>query len=337
MGPPVKFCMRHGWAIVVALLLTRAGSVAAQETTSVTGAVVDVTGTAVAGAHAELTRSDGTDIETSTSDAAGTFSFSGVLPGSYLVTVDAVGFAPFTTKPFTVGGQARTYAVPPIVLDIGPLSASVVVRPIEMIAAEQIKAQEQQRLLGVVPNFYVSYVPDAAPLTSKQKLSLAMRETFDWTAFVGATIYAATGQAANTHSGFGDGGSAYTKRWVASFVDDRTGDFLTHYLFASLFHEDPRYFYQGSGTTRSRMVHALSSAFVARSDSGKPMPNYAYVFGNISAASLSNTYYPTAARGTDLLLTNLAVGLAGRAAKNLIQEFLGKRLTKNVPTAQVTR
>ena len=67
------------------------------------------------------------------------------------------------------------------------------------------------------------------------------------------------------------------------------------------------------------------------------MPNYAYIFGNISAASLSNTYYPTASRGTGLLLTNLAVGLAGRAAKNLIQEFAGKRLTKNVPTAQGSR
>ena len=49
--------------------------------------------------------------------------------------------------------------------------------------------------------------------------------------------------------------------------------------------------------------------------------------------ALSNTYYPTAARGTNLLLTNLAVGLAGCAAKNLIQEFVGKRLTKNVPVA----
>ncbi|HEX7140060.1 MAG TPA: carboxypeptidase-like regulatory domain-containing protein [Vicinamibacterales bacterium] len=329
--------MRHTLAVLVALLLARTGSVAAQEAaTSVTGAVVDVTGTAITGAQAELTRSDGTDIETATSDATGTFSFSGVLSGSYLVTVDAVGFAPFTTKPFTVSGQTRTYAVPPIVLEIGALSASIVVRPIEVIAAEQIKAQEQQRLLGVIPNFYVSYVPDAEPLTSRQKLSLALHETLDWTAFVGTTISAGAGQATNTHSGFGGGGSAYAKRWVVSFVDDRTGDFLTHYLFASLFHEDPRYFYQGSGTTRSRIVHALSSAFVARSDSGKPMPNYAYVFGNLSAASLSNTYYPTTARGADLLLTNVAVGLAGRAGANLIQEFVGKRLTKNVPTAQDT-
>jgi hypothetical protein len=329
--------MRGSLAVLVALAFAGAGSVAAQETAAiVTGAVVDVTGTAVAGAQAELTRSDGSHVGTSTSDATGAFSFSGVLSGSYVVTVDSVGFAPFTSKPFTVGGQTRTYAVPPIVLDIAALSASVVVRPIERIAAEQIKAQEQQRLLGVLPNFYVSYVPDAAPLTSRQKLSLATRETFDWTAFANATISAGTGQAANTHSGFGGGESAYAKRWVASFVDDRTGDFLTHYVFASLFHEDPRYFYQGSGTTRSRAVHALSSAFVARSDSGKPMPNYAYIFGNITAASLSNTYYPTAARGSHLLMTNVAVGLAGRAAANLIQEFVGKRLTKNVPTAQVS-
>src|SRR5258706_1282557 len=97
-------------AVLLALILARAGCVAAQETaTSVTGAVMDVTGTAVAGAHAELTRGDGTDIETSTSDATGTFSFSGVVSGSYLVTVDAVGVAPFTTKPVTVRGHTRPY------------------------------------------------------------------------------------------------------------------------------------------------------------------------------------------------------------------------------------
>ena len=89
-----------------------------------------------------------------------------------------------------------------------------------------------------------------------------------------------------------------------------------------------------TGTTRSRLVHASTSAFVARSDHGRLMPNYAYVFGNISAAALSNTYYPHAERGAGLVLTNVAVGLAGRAAANLIQEFVGRRLTHNVPDVQ---
>ena len=53
------------------------------------------------------------------------------------------------------------------------------VRPTDLIAAEQIKSEEKQRLIGVIPNFCTSYIYDAAPLTWKQKFSLAARGTFD--------------------------------------------------------------------------------------------------------------------------------------------------------------
>ena len=39
------------------------------------------------------------------------------------------------------------------------------------IAQDQVKAQEKaKRVLGVFPNFYVSYVPDAVPLTPKPRV-----------------------------------------------------------------------------------------------------------------------------------------------------------------------
>jgi hypothetical protein len=217
------------------------------------------------------------------------------------------------------------------VLSVDSVTTSVVVRSIEATAEEQISAQEQQRLFGFIPNFYVSFVPDAAPLTSHQKLTLALHETLDWTAFVGTTVAATIDQATNAHPGFGDGGSGYAKRWAANFVDDRTGDLLSHYVFPSLFHQDPRYFYQVHGTKLSRLIHASTSAFVARSDTGTTMPNYAYLLGSLTAAGLSNTYYPHEARGVDLILTNVAIGLAGRAAVAVTHEFIGKRLTTNVP------
>ena len=216
-------------------------------------------------------------------------------------------------------------------LAVEGFSTSVVVRATEAIAEEQIKAQEQQRWLGIVPNFYVSYVPDAAPLTSRQKFTLAAHETFDWTAFVGASVAAAIDQSTAAHPGFGDGASGYAKRWAASFADNRTGDLLSHYVFASVFRQDPRYFYQGTGTTKSRLIHALGSAFLARSDRGTTMPNYAQIFGNIGAAALSNVYYPHSERGASLMVSNLAISLASRAAKAVTQEFLGKRLTTHVP------
>lgn len=79
----------------------------------------------------------------------------------------------------------------------------------------------------------------------------------------------------------------------------------------------------------SRLIHAVSSAFVAHSDSGRAVPNYSYLLGDMSSGALFNLYYPKANRGAHLLFTNTAVGLEGRVATNLLREFLSKRLTTN--------
>ena len=296
---------------------------------NVSGTVRDVTGAVIPNAQVDVTVRDGRQLQTIRSDANGEFNVT-VPAGSYLVTVEAVGFAPFTTKLFTLAPQ-QVYVVPEIVLSVKGSTTSVVVRPTEEIAAEQIKAEEKQRFLGVFPNFYVSYVPDAAPLTSKQKLSMAAHDTFDWTSFLGVSLGAGIQQAANAHPGYGQGTEGYAKRWGALFANGRSSDLLSHYVFASLLHQDPRYFYQGTGTAKSRFYHALSNAFIARADNGKTMPNYSYLLGDLCSAALSNAYYPPADRGANLVFTNAALGIAGRAAQGLFQEFIAKRFTKHVP------
>jgi carboxypeptidase family protein len=323
--------MRIAAAVLIVLSWTVGAMAQAPALPFLSGTIVDQVGAAVVDAAVTLVTTDGTIARTATTDANGVFLFADVAPSSYVVRVEAAGFSPFSLAPFIVAGDVPSVMLPPTVLSVAGFSASVTVRSNEAIADEQIKHQEQQRFFGVVPNFYVSYVPDAAPLTSRQKFTLAVHETFDWTAFAGASVAAAIDQATSGHPGFGDGASGYAKRWAASFADNRTGDLLSHYVFASMFHQDPRYFYQGTGTTRSRLVHALGSVFVARSDRGTLMPNYSYVLGNVGAAALSNTYYPTRERGSSLVFSNIAIGLAGRVAKGVTQEFLGKRLTKHAP------
>src|SRR5207245_4332846 len=103
------------------------------------------------------------------------------------------------------------------------------------------------------------------------------------------------------------------------------------YVFASLFHQDPRYFYQGTGTRKSRFFHALSYAFVARGDNGKTMPNYSYIVGDICSGALSNAYYPRANRGANLVFINAGIAIAARAGQGVLEEFIGKRFTKNAP------
>jgi hypothetical protein len=303
---------------------------ATEESASVTGTVLDLSGATVPGANVSLMHRDETQLHTTVSEANGEFSFIEVLPGSYLLIVNARGFAPFTSTEFVVTPQ-QAYEVPDVSLSVATASIEVTVRPTDLIAAEQIKAEEKQRLIGVIPNFYTSYIYDAAPLTWKQKFSLAGRGTFDPVALMGVGIAAGMEQATNAYAGYGQGAAGYSKRYAAKFVDGRSSDLLTHAVFPSLLHQDPRYYYQGSGSVKSRFMHAVSSAFVTRSDSGRTVPNYSYLLGDMCSGALSNLYYPAANRGVSLVFNRAAVGLAGRVGGNLIREFLSKRLTTNVP------
>jgi Carboxypeptidase regulatory-like domain len=301
----------------------------AEGVASVSGIVLDVSGATVAGAQVSLTDRSGKQRHTLISGANGEFAFTKLSPGSYLVIVDAKGFAAFASAEFVVAQQA--YKVPIISLAVATANTDVTVRPTEVIAAEEIKAEERQRLIGVIPNFYTSYVYNAAPLNTKQKFSLASHDNFDPVSLIGIGLTAGIEQANNTYAGYGQGAAGYSKRFAAQFGNGLTGNYLSHAVFPSLFHQDPRYFYQGSGSIKSRFLHAVSSAVIARSDSGQPMPNYSYFLGDIGSGALSNLYYPHANRGMSLVFTNAAIGIAGKAGGAVVREFFSKRLTTNVP------
>jgi Carboxypeptidase regulatory-like domain len=298
-------------------------------TGSVTGIVLDISGASIPGAEVSLMHEDGTELHTTMSGANGEFNFTKMPSGSYLVIVNAKDFAIFTSAEFVVADQ-QVYEVPDVSLSVAAASMEITVRPTEFIAAEQIRAAEKQRLMGVIPNFYTSYVIDAAPLTASQKFRFAVRGTFDPVSMVGVGFGAGIEQATNAYAGYGQGAAGYAKRFAAKFADGRSSDFLTHAVFPSLLRQDPRYYYQGSGSAKSRLAHAVTSAFLARSDTGLTVPNYSYLLGDLSSAALSNLYYPKANRGPSLVFTIAAVGLAGRISGNVLREF-SKRLTTNTP------
>jgi hypothetical protein len=297
---------------------------------SVAGTVLDGSGASISGADVTLLPRDGTASRSMISEADGEFNFLETHPGSYFVMVSAKGFAVFTSTEFAVVAQ-QAYEVPDISLSLAATSMEVIVRPTELVAAEQIRGEEKQRLVGILPNFYTSYVYDAVPLTWKQKFSLATRGTFDPVALIGVGFAAGIEQANNSFAGYGQGAAGYGKRFAAKFADGRSSDYLTHAVFPTLLHQDPRYFYQGSGTVKSRLLHAVGSAFFTRSDDGRTEPNYSYVLGDMCSGALSNLYYPAANRGAQLVFSTAAVGLAGRVGGNVLREFLPKHSTTNVP------
>jgi hypothetical protein len=298
-------------------------------TGSVVGIVLDTSGASVPGAEVTVMHEDGTELHATVAGTNGEFSFTKMPSGSYIVIVNAKDFAIFTSAEFVVGDQ-QVYEVPDVSLSVATANIEVTVHPTEFIAAEQIRAAEKQRLMGVIPNFYTSYIVDAAPLSAKQKFRFAVRGTFDPVSMVGVGFGAGIEQATNAYAGYGQGAAGYAKRFAAKFADGRSSDFLTHAVFPSLLHQDPRYYYQGSGSAKSRLAHAVTSAFLARSDTGLTVPNYSYLLGDLGSAALSNLYYPKANRGPSLVFTIAAVGLAGRIGGNILREF-SKRLTTNAP------
>ena len=109
----------------------------------------------------------------------GQFSFANVPPGPFQLTVTAEGFSTIVTPGVLHPGEY--YVAPQIVLAVATAITEVRVTPLSSmeLAEEQIKDQEKQRVFGVIPNFYVTYVPNAVPLSSKQKFKLAWKSSVD--------------------------------------------------------------------------------------------------------------------------------------------------------------
>ena len=300
---------------------------------TISGTVVDQSGAFVAGARVSLTRSgeDRSLNQEVPTEGNGQFSFANIAPGPFQLTITAEGFATQTSSGVLHSGEICV--VPQIELEVATDITEVKVGlPQEEVAEEQIKVQEQQRVLGVLPNFYVSYIPDAAPLTSKQKFKLAWKTVVDPFTVIFVAGAAGVEQAQNHFAGYGQGALGYGKRFGAGYADTVSGTFIGAAILPSLLKQDPRYFYKGTGSVASRGLYAIANSLVCKGDNGHWQPNYSNVLGNLAAGGISNLYYPAQDRdGAGLTFENAAIGIAATAVANLFEEFLSRKLTPKVP------
>ncbi len=296
-----------------------------QSSGRISGTVLDEHGALAVGAEVQLTFA-GQSQRHVTSGANGEYSFSDLPAGPFQLTITAPGFEAKAFSGVLNPGQA--FVAPSLTLKIASATTDVRVGGnTEEVAEEQIKQQEKQRVLGIAPNFYVSYIPDAAPLNTRQKFQLAWKSCIDPMTFVGVGILAGFEQAADDFSGYGQGAQGYAKRFGAGYADNFIGTFMDSAVFPALFKQDPRYFYQGTGTTKSRLVHALGNAVIRKGDNGKWRPNYSAFVGSFVAAGISYTYYPPSDRGGGLLAENALITIGGGAVAGVFQEFVLRKIT----------
>ena len=268
---------------------------------------------------------------TATADSSGSFSFKNLPAGTFKIKITATDLQPFESYEITLHTR-ENYQLPMISLPIAKPHIDVTVTATEEeIAEQQVQAQIQQRVFGVFPNFYTSFLWDAAPLKPKQKFHLAIRSATDPVTFLTTGFLGRHPTGARYLSGLRPGGRRLREALRCRLRRHLRRPHARCCRISSLFRQDPRYFYQGTGTIGSRVWHALSSAIICRGDNGNRQFNYSHILGNFAAGGISNLYRPEADRGVLLAVDNALLHTAANAAGNLAREFALKNITTKVP------
>ena len=291
---------------------------------TIVGTVVDINGGVVPNATVVLNGSNPDERRSVTTGDNGFFQLVNVIPDTdYRVAVTAQDFAAWSSEPVTVM-PGQYVLMSSIQLRLEVVQTTVVALTPEQVATEQVKAEEKQRVLGVVPNFYVVYDPHPAPLTAKLKFQLASRALTDPITLTGLMVNASIYQVAQ-YPAFHSNKVGFGQRVGVTFAGAYSNVFLGDALLPSLLHQDPRFFYEDTGTTRSRMLYALSNPFVIHGDDGRREFNYSGILGDLAAGGIANAYYPSQDRGGRLVIQSALLGMGGRALNGIIQEFVLNR------------
>jgi len=302
---------------------------------SISGTVTSPDGSVYEGAHITLqSKASATNPATALTaitDNDGRFHFPVVPAGPFELTVSAAGFASQTIS--SLLHPSESLETKPLVLLFASATSQVEVTASQTeIATEQLHIEEEQRVFGVIPNFYVVYTPNAVPLSPRQKFHLAWRSEIDPFTIAASAASAGIEQAQNTFSGYGQGAQGYFKRFGANYADSFIGNMLGGAAFPAVFKQDPRYFYNGKGTIRHRALYAIANAVICKGDNGHWQFNYSGLLGSMAAGGISYTYYPASNRdGADLFVENTFIGIGGSAIGNLFQEFVVRKLTPHLP------
>lgn len=188
------------------------------------------------------------------------------------------------------------------------------------LAEEQLKAQEKQRVMGVMATFNTTRNRDAVPLSPGQKFRLFFRSSTDPWPFLLAGAVAGIGQADDSYPSWGQGAQGYGKRMGAAYSDAFIGNFFGNAVLPVVLHEDPRYYQMGTGNPMRRMLWAAGSTFICKRDRGGWGPNYANVGGNMIGAAIARVYYPASERSVmDVVNDGLTVSFEGIIGAEIIE------------------
>ena len=298
-----------------------------QQPGTLSGIIVDGSGASIAHVQVKLSVDGRAPDQATESSDSGQFSFPNVSPGPYHLTFNSASFEPKAIDGVLASGESMT--LPQTALAVATLKVGVdVTQTQEEMAEDQIKVEETQRLVALIPNYFANYNPDAVPLTSKQKFKLTGKFVTDPSAYVISGAIAGFGQLRNSNKGFGQGAAGYGKRYALAYSGFVTDFVINRAIMPSIFKQDPRYFYKGTGTGWSRFKYAVSRSLICQGDNKQPQFCYSRLTGDLATGFLTNIYVPSIDRNSNaVVMEDFAIGIGADALGKLFQEFVARKLT----------
>jgi hypothetical protein len=173
----------------------------------------------------------------------------------------------------------------------------------------------------VLPNYRTAdgTVP-FSPITTKQKFTIARKDSLDYPSYALAAAFAGLSQMDNSNASFGQGLKGYVHRYGVAIADQDLGNFMAEAIMPSMFHEDPRYFRKVHGSVMGRLGYAATRVLVTRTDAGNWRFNTSEFLGNGTVAAIGNWYYPDA-RGASGTLQRMGTQIGTDAISGVLKEF----------------
>jgi hypothetical protein len=121
------------------------------------------------------------------------------------------------------------------------------------------EVKQSKRILWIFPNCRaVSADTQLPPLSLKDKFWLATQDSFDYSSFVSAGMFAGISQANKSYPEFVQGAKGYGRYYWHALADQAIGNYMTEAILPVVTHEDPRYYTLGTaGFSNAQVMQSV--------------------------------------------------------------------------------
>jgi len=178
--------------------------------------------------------------------------------------------------------------------------------------------------VGYITNrsiFFPDIATSPGPISAGGKFKIFVDQSISPAYILASALSAAVNQANNSPGAPGQGWEAYGTRYGYSIARASSQSFFSTFVFASAFHQDPRFFPENRPGFFHAIKYSAVRVFVTRKDNGDNTFNSSGLLGPLAAEALSNAYYPVHEQTGARTMERYGSDLAWKFAGNMFKEY----------------